>query len=241
VFFLIEHNQKAWLRYLSDGAGATMKLRIAGLALIASVCAAAAADVAYPTPTAAPASPAVSSAYNWSGFYVGAMGGYGSTSSQRVKGEFAGGTVGANWQMSYIVAGVEAEGAWSNIGRPSNGFTSYDAQTFGSVNGRLGVAMDNILFYGKGGFAFLSNTVEVPIFAVSGSKVQTGWDAGGGIEVGFLQNWSVKAEYLYSHYDSRDIQAGPFLIRSGDLNVHSGKIGVNYKFGWPSTPVTARY
>jgi outer membrane immunogenic protein len=214
-----------------------MKLRIAGLALIASASAAAAADVAYPTPAAAPVSPA----YNWSGFYVGAMAGYGATSPQRVKGEFAGGTIGANWQMSYVVAGVEAEGGWSNIGRPNNGVTSYHANALGSINGRLGVAIDNILFYGKGGFAFLSNTVEVPIFAVSGTKVQTGWDAGGGIEVGFLQNWSVKAEYLYTHYASVDIPAGPFLIRSGDLNVHSGKLGVNYKFGWGGAPVTARY
>jgi outer membrane immunogenic protein len=215
-----------------------MKLRIAGLALIASVCAAAAADVAYPTRTVTPVSPA----YNWSGFYVGAMGGYGSTGTQRVKGEFAGGTVGANWQMSYIVAGVEAEGAWSNIGRPLGIFNdSYRANALGSVNGRLGVAIDNILFYGKGGFAFLNNTVEVPLFAASGSKVQTGWDAGGGIEVGFLQNWSVKAEYLYSHYASVDIPAGPLLVRSGDLNVHSGKIGVNYRFGWGGTPVTAKY
>jgi outer membrane immunogenic protein len=215
-----------------------MKLRIAGLALIASVSAAAAADVAYPARTVTPVSPA----YNWSGFYIGAMGGYGSTSSQRVNGEFAGGTVGANWQMSYVVVGVEAEGAWSNIGRPLGSFIdSFHSNALGSVNGRLGVAMDNILFYGKGGFAFLNTTVDVPIFAVSGTKVQTGWDAGGGIEVGFLQNWSVKAEYLYSHYASVDIPAGPFIIRSGDLNVHSGKIGVNYKFGWPGTPVTARY
>lgn len=214
-----------------------MKLRIAGLALIASVCAAAAADVGYPARTVTPVSPA----YNWSGFYVGAMGGYGSTGSQRVKGEFAGGTAGANWQMSHVVVGVEAEGAWSNIGRPSNGFTSYDAQAFGSVNGRLGVAWDNILFYGKGGFAFLSNTVNVPLVAASDTKVQTGWDAGGGIEVGFLQNWSVKAEYLYSHYASVDLRPGPLLINSGDLNVHSGKIGVNYRFGWGPAPVTARY
>jgi outer membrane immunogenic protein len=214
-----------------------MKLGITGLALIASVSAAAAADVGYPARTATPVSPA----YNWSGFYVGAMAGYGSTSSQRVKGEFAGGTVGANWQMSYIVVGVEAEGGWSNIGRPNNGVDSYRAQALGSINGRLGVAIDNILFYGKGGFAVLSNTVEVPIFASSASKVHTGWDAGGGIEVGFLQNWSVKTEYLYTHYDSQDYPAGPFFVRSGDLNVHSGKIGVNYKFGWGGTPVTARY
>jgi outer membrane immunogenic protein len=214
-----------------------MKLRIAGLALIASVSAAAAADVGYPARTVTPVSPA----FNWSGFYVGAMGGYGSTGSQRVKGEFAGGTVGANWQMSYVVVGVEAEGAWSNIGRRSNGFTSYDAQAFGSINGRLGVAWDNILFYGKGGFAALSNTVNVPLVAASDTKVQTGWDVGGGIEVGFLQNWSVKAEYLYSHYASVDLRPSPLLINSGDLNVHSGKIGVNYRFGWPSTPVTARY
>ena len=147
-------------------------------------------------------------------------------------------TSSSAWRRGSLVQTSRGGEGPSNIG----GFIdSFHSNALGSVNGRLGVAMDNILFYGKGGFAFLDTTVDVPIFAVSGTKVQTGWDAGGGIEVAFLQNWSVKAEYLYSHYASVDIPAGPFIIRSGDLNVHSGKIGVNYKFGWPGTPVTARY
>ena len=66
---------------------------------------------------------AVAPGYNWTGFYVGAMGGYGwsRTGGVDFNGGFAGGTIGANWQMSNIVLGIEGEGAWSNIGQNHGG------------------------------------------------------------------------------------------------------------------------
>src|SRR3954469_15906327 len=95
-----------------------MKLKLAMLALLSTTTYAGAADIAaLPAPYTRAA--AVAPAYNWTGFYVGAMGGYGWSRSQGVdfNGGFAGGTVGASWQMSNIVLGIESEGAWSDIGQ----------------------------------------------------------------------------------------------------------------------------
>jgi outer membrane immunogenic protein len=96
------------------------KTLISAIALIASITPAAAADIPAAAPAAPPVytPPPVSPAYNWTGFYIGAMGGYGQTNNQspNLKGGFAGGTIGGNWQIANIVLGAEAEGAWSNIG-----------------------------------------------------------------------------------------------------------------------------
>ena len=46
------------------------------------------------------------------------MGGYateGTSNAFAIKGGFAGGTVGYNWQSGMFVGGIEADGAWSNV------------------------------------------------------------------------------------------------------------------------------
>ena len=60
--------------------------------------------------------PMVSPAYNWSGFYIGAMGGYGWGSSDSER-RFGGGTVGYNWQFpgSQFVFGIEVDAAGASI------------------------------------------------------------------------------------------------------------------------------
>jgi outer membrane immunogenic protein len=194
--------------------GDSMKLRIAALALLATTPYAGAADMAaapVPYTQAAPMAPG----YNWTGFYVGAMGGYGWSKSQGVdfNGGFAGGTIGANWQMSNFVIGIEGEGAWSDIGQ-TTGSTVFGAsdriQAFGSIAGRLGVAFDSFLLYGKGGFAAASNKISVTALGLtlSDTKVHTGYAVGGGVEYGFTPNWSAKAEYLFAHYQSENYFAG---------------------------------
>src|SRR6476646_8216607 len=92
---------------------------------------------------------AVSPVYDWSGFYIGVMGGYGFANNATVgtlavtdanlKGGFVGGTVGANWQMGQFLIGLETDAAWSNIGRTDTAFgiTAKDQiQAFGSVTAR---------------------------------------------------------------------------------------------------------
>src|SRR5712664_4482194 len=91
------------------------KVLLATVALVAlGMAPAVAADLAARTYTKAPA---LAPIYNWTGFYIGAMGGYGSedTSDFALKGGFGGGTVGYNWQTGMYVFGIEADAACADI------------------------------------------------------------------------------------------------------------------------------
>jgi outer membrane immunogenic protein len=224
-----------------------MKLKLAALVLLATTRWAGCADMGAPVPYARAAG--VVPSYNWSGFYVGVMGGYGWSRSQGLEfnGGFAGGTVGVNWQASHIVLGIEAEGAWSDIGQTTTGLigASDRVEAFGSVTGRLGVAIDSFLLYGKGGFAAANNRIRLTATGVTASDARThaGYTAGGGVEYGFTPNWSAKAEYLFARYQSETYFAGlvpPAGVASGAFDVHTVKAGVNYRFGWGG-PLVAKY
>ena len=101
------------------------KLLLTTVAFAALASSASAADLAARPYAKAP--PTIAAAYNWSGFYVGAMGGYGwsdrvtilgvATTGADIKGGFGGGTVGFNYQApgSMFVFGVEVDAAWSDI------------------------------------------------------------------------------------------------------------------------------
>ena len=97
----------------------------AGLALTAAVIAApaSAADLPRSMPYKAPA---YVTAYNWTGFYIGAHAGYGWGASNGfdLSGGFVGGQIGYNWQAagSPWVFGVEADSAWADLGRTSSVF-----------------------------------------------------------------------------------------------------------------------
>src|SRR5918992_5053125 len=97
--------------------GQNMKrLLLAGVALSVASAASAADLRARPYAKAAPPA-AVVAAYNWSGFYIGAMGGYGWESEGDGGGGFGGGTIGYNWQFpgSQFVFGIEVDAAGASI------------------------------------------------------------------------------------------------------------------------------
>jgi outer membrane immunogenic protein len=191
-----------------------------------------AADLAARTYTKAPA---VAPLPTWAGFYIGAMGGYASQDDDfGMKGGFAGGTVGYNWQMGSLVLGVEADAAWGDISATAGvpGLVSLDSkiQDLGTVRGRVGYAVDQVLFYGTAGFAWADNKATASALgaSVSESQVHTGWTAGAGVEYMFAPHWSLKGEYLYRDLESKTYFSGG--VNSGDLKLHSGQVGVNYHF-----------
>jgi outer membrane immunogenic protein len=231
--------------------GLAMRFILIALALAAPVSAAVAADVLPPAPAAPPVyrPPPASPVYNWSGFYIGAMGGYGwNGNGNGVEGGFAGGTIGGNAQFGSFVVGGEVEGAWADINNSASLLgiaTATDRfQAFGSVTARAGVAVDNLLIYGKGGFAIASNNLKVTVLGIPFSDTPThiGYTVGGGLEYGFTPNWSVKGEYLFAQYESKNYFVGLIGpgVPSGTLEVHTVKVGINYRFGWGG-PVVARY
>lgn len=227
-----------------------------GVLLASVVGSAYAADLPRPPTPYSKAPPIVSPLTNWSGFYIGAMGGYASENSSDgpgIKGGFGGGTVGYNWQFNNIVAGLEADGAFGSISASAtanaviNGVTlsasaADKVDALATVRGRVGVAFDQVLLYGTGGFALANEKASIAALAATGgaavglafsdTKTRTGWTAGAGVEWMFLPHWSLKAEYLYRSFTSVSLFENivPGGISTGTLKINSGQFGINYHF-----------
>jgi outer membrane immunogenic protein len=214
------------------------KILLASVAFVAlGMVPAGAADLAARTYTKAPA---LAPLPTWAGFYIGGMGGYASEDggSSSIKGGFAGGTIGYNWQAGNIVYGLEADAAWADISASASAnvaglglVTAEDKiDSTGTVRGRIGYVFNTVLLYGTAGYAWADNKVSLSALGVTASDTQflSGWTAGAGAEVMFAPKWSVKAEYLYKSFDGKSYFNG--TLPTGDLNIHSVQVGVNYHF-----------
>jgi outer membrane immunogenic protein len=216
-----------------------MKRLLVAASLLSLATAASAADLPARPYTKAPP-PVLSPAYNWSGFYVGAMGGAG-WGSDTGSGGFGGGTVGYNWQFpgSQFVFGIEVDAAGASI---TDSFTEdvggilFTTDTkinaLGSVTGRVGYAMDAALIYAKGGYAWANNKASISVLGqtFSDSQTHTGYTIGGGLEYMFTPNWSAKGEYMFTSLGSEtyNLLGGP--LDYGTIDLHTFKVGVNYHF-----------
>jgi outer membrane immunogenic protein len=268
------------------------KFLLAFSALAIGTVAASAADMPAKVYTKAPPPPPVAPIYNWSGFYIGGNIGGGSTHKcwdaltedgivfdfpnaegcHSATGGTIGGQIGYRWQATNWVFGVEAQGNWANFSGSNlntqfefDGFvddhTKMDA--FGLFTGQVGWAWNNVLFYGKGGFAVVRDNFDVicngtgglecpagTTFA-SGSASRWGGTLGVGVEFGFAPGWSVGVEYDHLFMGSHDTTlrfnpffdgiGGPFVNHiSQDVDI--GLVRVNYTFSaWGGPPVAARY
>jgi outer membrane immunogenic protein len=177
-----------------------------------------------------PAFPAAPfSGYNWNGFYVGLNLGYqwGSVTNWgggTPSGVMGGGQAGYNWQYGQYVFGLETD---LQASAAEGTFAAYKFANpwFGTVRGRAGYAMNNVLFYLTGGLAYGGGRVEFG--TASETQTHLGWTMGGGVEVGLTPNWSAKAEYLYVRLDDRS------YVLTGVNNGFSSsvfRLGVNYRF-----------
>ncbi|CCD92988.1 putative outer-membrane protein, secreted protein [Bradyrhizobium sp. ORS 375] len=212
------------------------KILLATVALAALAAPAAAADLAArPTYTKAPV---LAPVQTWTGFYIGAMGGYANENADfaAMKGGFAGGTVGYNWQQGAVVFGLEADAAWADI-NATVGALGVTAESkirdWGTVRGRIGYAFGPTLLYATGGYAWADNRISLtaPGISVSDSKFHSGWTVGAGVEYMFAPHWSLKGEYLYKSFGGESYTfTGLGTLTTGTLNVHSGQVGINYHF-----------
>jgi outer membrane immunogenic protein len=238
-----------------------MILAIAG-AMTLAITSASAADLQRPVYKATP----VVAAYNWSGFYLGGHIGYGWGDASATPtgivglligpfdgshdGFLAGGTLGMNYQSGNIVLGLEGEWTWSNIDGSSTAMLvfgvpgavgTYSNNWIATVAGRVGVAFDTVLVYGKAGIAWANNdyavtTINFAPYASTISETETGWLVGLGVEWAFAPNWTMKIEGNYMDFGRTNhafAPVGGFLPINSDIDSHIGtvKLGVNYRFG----------
>jgi outer membrane immunogenic protein len=236
-----------------------------------------AADLSVNAPP--PARPA--DLHSWTGFYIGGHAGYdwGHTSSDiydstdtfidsdtsNPQGAFAGGQVGYNWQFSpNWLVGFETDASLSDVtghtaSCASTGCASSDSKTdaFGTVRGRLGYVMNDVLFYGTGGFAWSHSSTDRTVTCVvagggtcpggpspspltgmsdTASGSQGGWVAGAGVEWKFARRWTAKLEYERLQFDdvSRNYAYAGYPNASRRIVSSTGSdivmFGVNFLF-----------
>jgi len=166
--------------------------------------------------------------YNWNGVYIGVNLGYqwGKVTNwgSEPNGVMGGGQIGYNWQFNQVVLGLEADLQGSSANDTFAAF-KFSNPWFGTVRGRAGYAMNNVLIYLTGGLAYGGGRIELA--GISETQTHIGWTLGGGVEVGLTPNWTAKAEYLYVRLDDRS------YVVTGVNNGFSSnvfRLGVNYRF-----------
>jgi outer membrane immunogenic protein len=168
--------------------------------------------------------PAIAAVYDWSGFYIGANGGWGSSRKcwdfttrtgtliapegcHDATGGVAGGQIGYRMQTGAFVFGLEAQGDWADLkGRNQSiniaAFTNESKiNAFGLFTGQIGYAFNNALLYVKGGGAVTADryrsyaTATNVLVATGNEETRWGGVVGVGLEYGFTPNWSAAVEY----------------------------------------------
>jgi outer membrane immunogenic protein len=207
-----------------------------GLIVVASLTnAVAAADLGVKAPPVK-APPALIVPSTWAGFYIGAHGGYGWSTSQDIdaRGGFGGGQIGYNFQTGNFVFGIEGDFAGSGISQTIDDIVPGTTLTLkndalASLRGRVGIAYNTLLFYGTGGGGWGHNRISVDVAGLTASSDswQSGWSAGGGIELAFTPSWSAKVEYLHYGLNSANFFG---VLPSGNIDIDTVKLGINYHF-----------
>jgi outer membrane immunogenic protein len=195
--------------------------------LAAAVPAAAkAADLPYENPYYG--QNATAGVYDWTGFYVGAHagGGWGSAGSTDLWG-YAGGIQGGYaMQQGQFVMGLEGDIGFAGIDG-SKGAIDASIDSLGSARVRVGVALDQFLLYGTGGFGFGDVEVSDPISR--DDQWRLGWVLGIGAEAQLSRNWTARVEAF--HYD---LGSASYVIATGarriDVDANVVRAGVNYRF-----------
>jgi outer membrane immunogenic protein len=212
-----------------------------------------------PTPSLTPPPPSAVF-YNWTGFYLGISGGFGTGNSNwsdgvigtsgsfPTSGFLVGGTGGFNYQIAEYVFGIEGDGDWTNL-RGNSGSNcgaisavvappvgcQTQSQWLATVRGRVGYAFDRILLYGTAGAAFANVQTGLNPPSTFDSAVEAGWTVGAGVEVAFAQNWTAKAEYLFVDLPNATCttvgNCGGATGSIVSFNENIIRAGVNFKFG----------
>ena len=233
-------------------------LLLCASAMVSAAGSAQAADMMRRVPVAAPLSAAEvayvqpTRVHDWTGFYAGGLVEYGwgddligvlppiAIGTANLRGFGGGVDVGYNYQSGNFVLGVEADVVVSSMKDDVASLVfggSVATEKFPwlvTVRPRAGYAFDNFLIYATGGLAVgaveTSIATTAPAAGVSDKSVRAGFVVGGGVEYAFSRQISVKAEYLYTNLDTKQIAFGPGFSTQSIGVSQRVRVGVNYHF-----------
>jgi outer membrane immunogenic protein len=228
-----------------------IRTALSAVALLAACVAGEAADLKV-KPLPYKAAPPVAY-HTWSGFYLGANGGWGFGNSDwsappafamRGSGALAGLTYGYNFQSGAIVWGVEGDIDGSDISASTQcgvAICGFRNSWLGTLRGRVGQSFDQVLPYVTGGLAYgdvrASNNLTGAMKATP-----VGWTIGAGLEFALGSMWSAKLEYLYVDLGSFNcgLSCGLGVPENVGFTSSIVRAGLNFKFD-PGGPIIARY
>ncbi len=218
----------------------------------------------------AKAPPMVVAMYDWSGFYIGANGGYGSSRKcwdyrgtttapvvggtegcHDATGGVVGGQIGYNWQAGSWVFGLEAQGDWADL-VGSNVSVLFPTATnrskidsFGLFTGRVGYAWNAAMLYVKGGAAVTHDTYDyratgAPVAFSSVSETRWGGTVGVGLEWGFAPSWSAAVEYDHLFMGNRNLTFALPSTIVENVRQDVDLVTVRVNYRWGG-PAVARY
>ncbi|MFC5385239.1 outer membrane protein [Aquamicrobium segne] len=198
----------------------------------------------------------ITTAFNWTGAYVGAQVGYGWGDSPyhtetynwsfdyNPDGFFGGLYVGYNHQfINNVVLGVEADinlsSADSKFGFSVPGWIGHVASAeikyTAAVRARLGYAMDRWLPYIAGGlstakYGFNMDHNGAGDWDFREKKTFTGWNIGGGVEYAATDKILIRGEYRFSDFGDKNFDNDWGSGNSIKLRTHDIRLGIAYKF-----------
>jgi outer membrane immunogenic protein len=223
------------------------KFLLAGACFAAWVGSAAAADMATMK------APAYTPPYSWTGCYGGinfgsvfekdVWSGTAVSSSYGTTDLLLGGQIGCNYQVGTWVFGIQGDYDWTNatgsgpdLSNPAGLTDQTHVNSYGSVTGRLGYAMDRWLPYFKGGGAWTHDAYSaivtipnIPFSSASGTR--SGWTIGGGLEYAIVSNLSIFIEYDYADFGTRTLTFNSAALPSASIRETDSivKVGLNWK------------
>jgi outer membrane immunogenic protein len=171
--------------------------------------------------------------------------------SHGASGWLGGFQIGCDYQVGGWVVGVEGQAAWAGLfgdspdlfsGSPPTTTVHSRVDALGALTARFGYAWGPILLFGKGGVALTHDSywltdpsVSLPDGILgSADEARWGWTIGAGLEWAFTPNWSLKFEYGYLDFGSLTLTFaffdGTTELFDIDQQIHTAKVGINYRF-----------
>ena len=239
-----------------------------GLLAMGVAAPALAADLPAQTYSKAPVM--IPAAYDWSGVYLGANGGWGTEhrcfdsitaagtfiaadGCHDTSGGVAGGQIGYRFQSSSWVFGLDFQGDWADLrGSSVSILNSANVNrsrmdAFGLFTGQVGYAFNTALLYLKGGAAVVADRNDIlsngVVVATSSGDNRWGGTVGAGVEFSFAPNWSAALEYdhlFIANNNTTFTNLTTGVTGSDRIRGDADMVTVRVNYRWGG-PVVAKY